>query len=324
MECKNCNQEWYGEQKFCSNCGQKNISKLNLKYLFGEILDNVLNLDSKMFSTVKYLLFKPGFLTKEFTEGRRARYVSPVKFYLITSLIFFVIVSIVKLIPEENINTGTQEEETLSVNDAATSTYSYTLIDGTITKTDGVNQEAAPVDTTEMSKDRYFKLKEAGELDSYMADSLDYDDKFTRYLMKKIYRNQYEEVDIGDEMLDQLSIFLLLFIPLMAFVYKLSFIRNSYNYINHIVFNIHFNSFVIVVLGINEFLKLIMRDWYDATYAILIIFIVVIGYLFIAIRKFYERKRWVTFYKLFVLFIGYVVLALVFAFLLLIVSVITN
>lgn len=76
MKCKNCNQSLESKNNYCSNCGQKNIDKLNLKYLFSEILENVLNLDSKMFTTLKSLIFKPGFLTKEFMIGKRIRYYS--------------------------------------------------------------------------------------------------------------------------------------------------------------------------------------------------------------------------------------------------------
>ena len=43
----------------------------------------------EIFRTVRWLLTRPGFLTREYFQGRRARYVSPIRLYLIFSVIFF-------------------------------------------------------------------------------------------------------------------------------------------------------------------------------------------------------------------------------------------
>lgn len=54
-----------------------------------EAAHEFLHVDGKILNTVKLLVFKPGQLTKEFVEGRRTRYVSPLRLYLTFSLIFF-------------------------------------------------------------------------------------------------------------------------------------------------------------------------------------------------------------------------------------------
>ena len=69
MKCKNCDEDLYGPQLYCAKCGQKNISQLNLRYLFSEIIDTVFNLDSKLYRTVKVLILKPGVLSREFIKG---------------------------------------------------------------------------------------------------------------------------------------------------------------------------------------------------------------------------------------------------------------
>jgi Protein of unknown function (DUF3667) len=40
-------------------------------------------------TTLRWLVFRPGFLTAEYLAGRRARYVSPFRFYVIASFILF-------------------------------------------------------------------------------------------------------------------------------------------------------------------------------------------------------------------------------------------
>ena len=47
------------------------------------------HLDGKIFQTLDLLLFKPGELTAEFFRGRRARYIPPLRLYLVCSLLFF-------------------------------------------------------------------------------------------------------------------------------------------------------------------------------------------------------------------------------------------
>jgi hypothetical protein len=53
------------------------------------VIHEFLHVDEKIFRTVRWLLTRPGFLTREYFQGRRARYVSPIRLYLIFSVIFF-------------------------------------------------------------------------------------------------------------------------------------------------------------------------------------------------------------------------------------------
>lgn len=89
MECKNCHQEINENQHFCPNCGQKNIPHLNLKYLLEEFLENYIYIESKLFKTLKSLIFKPGHLSKEFIDGKRVSFVAPVRLYITFSVLFF-------------------------------------------------------------------------------------------------------------------------------------------------------------------------------------------------------------------------------------------
>ena len=59
-----------------------------------EATHEFLHLDGKILKTLKLLLFKPGQLTKEFIEGRRARYISPLRIYLTFSVLFFFLMAV--------------------------------------------------------------------------------------------------------------------------------------------------------------------------------------------------------------------------------------
>ena len=88
--CLNCNAEVAG--KYCQVCGQENIEpKESVWVLATHFLHDMTHFDGKFFSTLKYLLFKPAFLSKEYLKGRRTSYLHPIRMYVFTSFIFFLI-----------------------------------------------------------------------------------------------------------------------------------------------------------------------------------------------------------------------------------------
>jgi hypothetical protein len=54
-----------------------------------ELVEHHLFLDGKMMMTIAALILRPGMLTRAFIEGRRVRFVSPIRLYLFTSFTFF-------------------------------------------------------------------------------------------------------------------------------------------------------------------------------------------------------------------------------------------
>ncbi len=101
--CLNCNAVVQG--RFCHICGQENIEpKETVWHLISHFFQDITHFDGKFFSTLKYLLFYPGFLSREYMMGRRASYLNPIRMYVFTSAFFFLFFfSIVK---PDNINTG--------------------------------------------------------------------------------------------------------------------------------------------------------------------------------------------------------------------------
>jgi hypothetical protein len=78
--------------KYCQVCGQENIApKESAWHLITHFFYDITHFDGRFFNTVKYLLLKPGFLTAEYTRGRRMSYLHPVRMYVFTSAFFFLI-----------------------------------------------------------------------------------------------------------------------------------------------------------------------------------------------------------------------------------------
>jgi hypothetical protein len=88
--CLNCGTELKGP--FCYYCGQpdKNLMRF-FPALLRDLLEDVLDLDSRFIRTLRPLLFHPGKLTRDYLDGRRFRYVAPMRLYIFSSMLFFIL-----------------------------------------------------------------------------------------------------------------------------------------------------------------------------------------------------------------------------------------
>ena len=86
--CRNCGTPLLGEH--CYACGQPVRGLVRpLGNLFGDLLDSVFNVDTRILRTIPPLFAKPGFLTTEYFAGRQVRYVTPVRLFFFLAIIAF-------------------------------------------------------------------------------------------------------------------------------------------------------------------------------------------------------------------------------------------
>jgi hypothetical protein len=88
--CTNCGATLAGE--FCHVCGQKRFveSDRRFSHLIRQFLASATDLDGRVWRTLRALLFQPGLLSREYFDGRRARWISPVSLFLALSVVYFV------------------------------------------------------------------------------------------------------------------------------------------------------------------------------------------------------------------------------------------
>ena len=93
-DCMNCGTELMGP--FCYYCGQpdKNLMRF-FPALLRELLEDFMDFDSRFMRTLKPLLFKPGKLTRDYLDGRRFRYVPPLRLYIFSSIALFFLFAVV-------------------------------------------------------------------------------------------------------------------------------------------------------------------------------------------------------------------------------------
>jgi hypothetical protein len=86
--CANCGARLTGP--YCAACGQKaRPPSPTVRDFTHELAEELFSYDGKIYRSVWLLFARPGFLTREAFADRRASYFSPLRLYLVFSVLFF-------------------------------------------------------------------------------------------------------------------------------------------------------------------------------------------------------------------------------------------
>jgi hypothetical protein len=86
--CANCGTD--APWNYCPNCGQETSVALPPAFTFlREAAGRYVRFDGRMWRSLAALLFRPGFLTREYLAGRRRRYVRPAQLFVALSIVLF-------------------------------------------------------------------------------------------------------------------------------------------------------------------------------------------------------------------------------------------
>jgi len=108
--CLDCGAAMVGP--YCSSCGQKNEPEhRSLWQLVKDAVGPAVLLESKLWRTLGTLLGRPGALSEAYTEGKRSRYIRPLRLYFWVSVLFFSMLALrpmhtatIKVAPENTVN----------------------------------------------------------------------------------------------------------------------------------------------------------------------------------------------------------------------------
>jgi hypothetical protein len=142
--CLNCGTIVAG--KYCQACGQENAEPRDTVLgLIQHFVYDITHFDGMFFSSLKLLLFRPGMLTRKYIEGKRASYLNPIKMYVFTSAIFFLIfftfLNPVKSLKDDSAASRISalkavREDLLTVRDSAGNPYNAEAMEKAILETD--------------------------------------------------------------------------------------------------------------------------------------------------------------------------------------------
>ncbi|HUD31382.1 MAG TPA: DUF3667 domain-containing protein [Novosphingobium sp.] len=87
--CLNCRTPLVGSH--CHACGQAAHVHRTLGAFFHDLLHGVFHFEGKVWRTLPLLVWRPGRLTREYIDGRRASYVSPIALFLFVVFLMFAV-----------------------------------------------------------------------------------------------------------------------------------------------------------------------------------------------------------------------------------------
>ncbi|MFT4565365.1 MAG: hypothetical protein ACI9FN_000318 [Saprospiraceae bacterium] len=92
--CLNCKADLQLDDHYCRSCGQKiHESKLTFWSLISEFFAGIFNLENGFYSSMSRIFF-PSYLSREFIQGRRKRYLNPIRFFVVTLLIHLAVINL--------------------------------------------------------------------------------------------------------------------------------------------------------------------------------------------------------------------------------------
>jgi len=320
--------------RFCHICGQENIvpkesfGKLVLHFFY-----DITHFDGKFFDSLKYLLFRPGFLSKEYIKGKRANYLNPVRMYVFTSAIFFLVFFMVVDPKDWNNDKVYNQKERLALIREFEKEYRKSEEDTSLLlkKIAVLKDTSKPVTQSMLNKieieDTTVKrLKTFAQYDSSQKTLPESkrDGWFDRMIARKIkYNKEFRENPSGilekwvRLFLHQLPYLLFISLPFFALILKLLYVRRrkEFYYADHAIFSIHHYILSFILLLICFLFGII----YDLTSmgifrGILIFFLCVWPvHLYIAMLNFYRQKWFKTFMKfLFLNLLGFLTVLILF------------
>ena len=315
-ECLNCGAHLRGQ--YCGQCGQRGRSRLiSLWELLRDAFGDLFELDSRLWKTLVPLLARPGLLTADYLQGKRARYMPPFRMYLVLSLLFFLVAF---FNPRETFSIF-YEPETLEDIEAEEQREAQEILDEL--ERDGivVGTEELPEEVQDELEDGLnIRIDDDGttETDCNVDDfSIDGPDWLKRRLTPERLVRVCEEVkreggrQFGAKVVDNIPIALIVLLPIMALVLKALYPLSRRYYVEHLLFFVHFHAFFFLILV----LQILLGRFAAATpvpEALGTLIIIAAAfyipvYLFVAMRRVYGQGRLLTSFKYVILTVSYVV-----------------
>jgi hypothetical protein len=288
-ECLNCGTPLQGP--FCHYCGQpdKNLMRF-FPVLMRELLEDFMDFDSRFMRTLKPLLFLPGKLTRDYLDGRRFRYVPPLRLYVFTSIAFFFIAALLSTdLIEFDAERGQKEDS---------------------------GEEHGPMEFNFNGEpwDRETNPLILPLMPDFVNEWINDEIEQSPQKGKEIEANPDL---INDKIFDVLPATMFVLLPIVALLFKFWYLFAKKYYVEHLIFALHNHSFIFVCLLLTLLLSA-LAGWREpaeegplttaTTWINTAIMIWIPVYLLLSLKRVYRQGWPMTLAKYSVIGISYIVL----------------
>lgn len=314
--CLNCDAELTGQ--YCGHCGQRAVGRLiSVWELVRDAFGDLLDVDSRLWRTLRLMAFRPGRLTAEYLSGRRARYMPPFRTYLVLSLLFFFIVFFdadkfgILFAPSAEESAPAEQKPLLTEEDRRRVEEELAREGIHISpRGEGRNTESGvlSLDFGEGETDCSVEGYDPNDLPGWLGRRL------TKERMQQACLNLTANGEEGvrgffERLIEMIPAALFVLLPVMAMVLKLLYPLSRRFYVEHLLMVVNFHSFVFLALTVQTVLTR-TGDWLrlpDPVMMILLTPVVVYlpVYFYKTLRTVYRQGHMLTSLKYLMLIAAY-------------------
>jgi hypothetical protein len=262
--CPNCGAVASGN--FCHECGQETVlHPPSTREFVHEFIGHYVALEGKLWKSLLLLLFRPGQLTLEYINGRRVRYIQPLRLYLTFSLIFFAVVKYSSY--DETLIRAEQGHAPVAAAPAA---------HGAGGKTGSLVREDKPGEIAEGTAEIRSGIS---RVNAHWGENVDRFSNMSPEEREKVLRTAFNSYV-------PYAIFFMM--PLFALYLKVLYLGSGRRYGDHLLFALHANGFAFLALT----LLMLVPDVLGITSFVLGLWLAF--YLPVAMRRVYGGSRLAT------------------------------
>ena len=260
LACKNCGADAQGN--YCQQCGQAtHLHVPSAREFLHEFIAHYVALEGKLWKTLALLIAKPGLLTCEYIQGRRVRYLEPLRVYLTFSIIFFALFKL----------SGVE----VARFDDPSPALAAAVADGRAKET--VLGPALVQDVAEYEKALAGLNKKASNLHPVLRE------RIARFMSLS---PQAQKAALKQAFYSYTPYAIFAMMPLFALYLKILYLGTGRRYGEHFLFALHVNAFAFLMLSV---MIVVPQSWQFITFVLLLW---LVFYLPMAMRRVYERS-WV-------------------------------
>lgn len=315
------------EERYCTHCGQENIeTKESFRHLVSHFFSDLMHYDSKLFTTLKDLLFKPGYLTNEYLAGRRANYLHPIRMYVFVSFLYFLVTlsfNGLESKTEEAIAKTAAQKTRKQIADSLRIMQSTGESNSTNRKIKDsvIKNILAKIDTGSVNKNDFTFLFNVNYQDLIAFDSAQRllpEQKREKGLKPWMYHQWLNTINLYGmrgtifRVMDRTEHFvpkmMFVLLPLFALLLKIFYNRKKYFYSDHVIFSLHFHTAVFLIFLVFSIISTIFPAFVKDAQSFE--FLLAIIYLGMALRRTYGQSSFITIIKVIGLTLLYSILIL--------------
>lgn len=338
--CLNCSTPLQGP--FCHYCGQPDKRLIRFfPVLIREFFEDFLELDSRFTRTMKPLLFQPGRLTRDYLDGRRFRYTPPMRLFIFSSMLFFILAA---TLASNAIHVGevrfdgdggleiysVEEFENMAELSEEDREKVQAEIDRRKAQAEAAwedSRDATAPDQPDTPGHEDFSIKfneEEWDRETNPLIIPGMPDSFNEWINDEIEKSPQKAKEIEenpnlivDKIFELLPATMFIMLPIVALLFKFWYLFARKYYVEHLIHALHNHAFLFVAFTIT-LLNNALIDWRDPegtsaawqslTWLNVAIYIWIPIYLLVSLRTVYRQNWFLTVCKFGLIGINYLVL----------------